>query len=271
MSTKLVVPEFTPRFESIRNDKNKHLTMKKPDGSYMVEQDEIDKLARELLGDPFYVEPWLTGCDLKTVLFADVIAGLSSDEPDVRRKSVNLAYQTEDRILKLGGVDEFIAWVKRGRDRNDFGVPSKPVQKGFRKVPTRKPMSLTKLTAANREAIEKIYNNKRLLGEMPLDVSNRIKQAFDEMEKGQLYDEFAELILAIFEQWRVHNKHINDLMVKIPDAIDQRDELLVDHPTSAAAMAHCSKLVGAITDPKKLTKLLKEGLEIQRRLTLPES
>jgi len=268
MSTKLVVPEFTPRFESIRNDKSKHLTMKKPDGSYMVEQDEIDNLARELLGDPFYVEPWLTSCDIQTVLFPDVIDGLKGEDPAARRKSVNLAYQTEDRLMKLGGVDEFVAWAQRGRDRNDFGVP-KGNSKGFRKLPTRKPMSLTKITAVNRDAIEKIYNNKNLLGEMPTDLSSRIKQAHDELEKGQLYDEFAELILAIFEQWRVYHKHINDLKVKIPDAIDQRDELLVDHANSAAAMAHCSKLIGSITDPKKLTKLLKDGLEIQRKLTLP--
>jgi hypothetical protein len=268
MSTKLVIPEFTPHFEYVRNDKTKHLTLKKPDGSFMVEQDEIDNLARGLLMDPFYVEPWLTSCDIQTVLFPDVIDGLKGEDPAVRRKSVNLAYQTEDRLVKLGGVDEFVAWAQRGRDRNDFGVP-KGNSKGFRKLPARKPMSLTKLTAVNREAIEKIYNNKNLLGEMPTDLSSRIKQAHDELEKGQLYDEFAELILAIFEQWRVYHKHINDLKVKIPDAIDQRDELLVDHANSAASMAHCSKLIGSITDPKKLTKLLKEGVEIQRKLTLP--
>jgi len=271
MSPKLVIPQFRPHFEEIRNNPDKHLTMKKPDGSFMVSQDEIDSFAKDLLADEFYVEPWLSGSSPATVLFPEVIDGLGSEDAGVRRNSVNSAYNAEFRINKMG-IDSFIDWVRNGRNKNELVSSTEDYtgSKEFRKISPRKSsMSLTKLTLETREAIEKVYNNKNLLGEMPESLRKRFHQAHEDIENGQMFEEFGQMTMEVFEQWRVGRKQITDLSRLIPEAIDQREEMLANYSHSAVAVAHCAKLVGAITDPKKLSKLLKEGIAIQERLSIP--
>lgn len=263
-------PMFVPVFEKIRNDNSKHLTMKRPDGSYKVVQSEIDELAKGLIANEFYTYPWLTGCRPETVLFPKVIEGLKSDDPDIRRVNVNLAYQAEDRVIKMG-VDSFVDWCRAGRDPSQLSKTSDEsvVAAEYRLPPRRNSTSLTKLTKETRDAIEKIYNNKDLLSEMPASLRGRIKNAHEDIEAKQLFEEFAEMTLEIFEQWRVGRKTLIDLSRLVPEAIDQREEMLANYSASAIAVAHCAKLVGSITDPKKLQKLLKEGVVIQQKLSLP--
>ena len=267
------MPKFAMQIFSQVRQNQVHLTMKNPDGSFMASQDLIDELAGNLLSSKFYTDPWLVGCVPESVLFEKVILGLKSGDPLERRKSVNLAYNAEFRIIKMG-VEQFIEWCRNGRDPLEIveSANDEPsIHRGFNLIPNVKYTSHSRLSSETRTAIEKVNANSKLLLEMPEGLRERFSKAHEDIKSSQLSEEFGELLLEIFEQWRLGRKQIIDLSKLIPEAIDQREEMLTNYPHSAVAVAHTAKLVAYITNPKMLAKLLKEGIAIQMKLAIPDA
>lgn len=272
------IPPFEPVFDGVRGDSSKHLSWRRSDGSYKVDQSIIDEFAKDLISSEFYCRPWLKGCTPETVLFPNVIEGIRSTNPLVRRKSVNQAFKAEDRIVRMGVVS-FVRWCMEGRDPNVLAYEQEPeaeseptVTPEYRVVPRRTSISLTKLSRETRDKLEKIFNNKDLLNSMNAGLRGRIKQAHRDIEDNRLHEEFGCLILEVFEEWYVAHTTEQKLKRLIPEVIEQREEMLVNYPGKATAIIHCGKLIMPenITDPNKIVKLLKEGVALMQKYSLPE-
>jgi hypothetical protein len=264
-SKKLVVPDFVPIFEEIRNS-DKHLTKRRDDGEYMVSDDEIATYAEQLLASEFYTEKWLVGCKPDTVLLPDIISGLTSDDKKQMRFAVNMAYQAEHRIMKTPTMDDFIQWCRDGRDssrhfNSTSSIRTAADEPKYRKVPTRKSISLTRLTKPTREALLRYCQNTRLTMEMPAELRKKLNEAQHSIDNDQLFEEFGEYILFAIEQWRIARKRRIDTGELIPKVLDQRDTLRDSYPEDVRASNHCAKLANLIQeqDPKSLEKALREG------------
>lgn len=263
-SKKLAVPDFVPIFEEIRTT-DKHLTKKRDDGEYIVSDEEIAAYAEQLLASEFYTEKWLVGCTPDTVLMPNIIAGLRSDDKKQIRFAVNMAYQAEHRILRTPSMDEYIQWCRDGRDasrRYSTETPSQIAEEPkYRKVPSRKSITLTRLTKPTREALLRYCQNTRLTMEMPSELRKMLNEAQQSIDSDQLFEEFGEYILFAIEQWRVARKRRIDTGELIPRVIDQRDSLRDTYPEDVRASQHCAKLANLLQeqDPKSLEKALREG------------
>lgn len=262
---KLVVPDFVSIFDEIRNS-DKHLTKRRDDGEYMVSDDEIAEYARQLLASEFYTEKWLIGCKPDTVLLPDIIAALSSEDKRQKRFAVNMAYQAEHRIIRTPTIEDYIQWCRDGRNSSThFGSSESsiaaPEAPKYRKVSTRKSMSLTRLTKPTREALLRYCQNTRLTMEMPAELRKKLNEAQRSIENEQLFEEFGEYILFAIEQWRVARKKRIDTGELIPKVLDQRDTLRDSYPEDVRASNHCAKLSNLIVEqePKSLERALKEG------------
>lgn len=175
----LDIPTFEPVFDEVRKQ-SRHLTMKdEATGLPMVDDDEIEYFADELLASDFYVTPWLVGCSPPTVLLEWIIRDLHHADPKRLRKAVNAAFNAETRVLNMS-IEDYCLWAY--------------LQRGVR------PKGAL-LTRESEDDFARICLSPEKRKIMPTRLESSVSEAETAHRQGTLNTEWARTVIYAVELW----------------------------------------------------------------------